>query len=62
MSVINHQGDYRAQRIRRYPRVEDQLDAIWKILAHLAAAGVDLGPEGAMLDQIQEVKQRNPKP
>lgn len=61
MGVIHHKGDYRRQRVRAYPLLTEQLDAIWKILAHLDATGVDLGPARAMVATIMDVKRRFPK-
>ena len=46
----------------KYPDETEQIDAIWKILKHLRDNGTDLGPEGAMLDEILSVKTSIRKP
>jgi len=51
MQEIRIRADYRAQRRRAYPKIEEQLDAIWK-------GGAE---ERAMRDQIKGVKDRYPK-
>jgi hypothetical protein len=61
MSTIYHKGDYQKQRRKAYPPIEEQMDSIWKIFGHLRDAGVDLGPEAAMVDRVFHVKQSFPK-
>ena len=56
--------DYRRARYTEYPRVEDQLDAIWKILDKiLTKAKKDSLEEDVIniMEQIKEVKETYPK-
>lgn len=49
------------QRKRAYPSIEDQLDALWKIISALPVE-INATPEGrAMARKISEVKERFPK-
>jgi len=51
--------DYRDQRIRGYPTIGDQLDALWKLLGPTAPQGSEAK---AVFAQIQAVKAKYPKP
>ena len=53
---------YIGKRREAYPDEVEQIDSIWKIMKHLRDNGVDLGPEGAMLDTILSVKESIQKP
>lgn len=54
---------YRHARRREYPPIGDQLDVLWRQLEAERAAGRALDPAAdAMLDQVQAVKARHPKP
>ena len=54
---------YVESRVRTYPSVQDQLDAIWKILKELIDThGVEMPEDAvAVLWQIQQIKQTYPK-
>ena len=58
----NKDLSYIGKRREKYPDETEQIDAIWKILKHLRDNGTDLGPEGAMLDEILSVKASIRKP
>lgn len=51
---------YRGKRGAEYPSIGDQLDALWKVIAH---GGFDELPGDAkiMLDKIIDVKMKYPK-
>lgn len=49
---VHIKAGYRQNRKRRYPSIEDQLDAIWK-------GGAD---EAAMRFKIKGIKEKFPKP
>ncbi|AMO43119.1 hypothetical protein R1080702_110 [Cyanophage S-RIM32] len=53
---------YIGKRREQYPDEVEQIDSIWKILSYMRDNGVDLGPEGDMLDTILSVKASIPKP
>lgn len=53
-------GSYRARRRAEYPAAGEQLDAIWKALAGMPG---QLPAEAqAVLDQVNAVKAKHPKP
>src|SRR6266542_1745913 len=53
---------YVTQRRQAYPRIAEQLDALWKHLGAAADDGLELGPEAAaMLCRVRGVKARFPK-
>lgn len=56
--------NYQMQRMRAYPSVTDQLDALWKIVWFIKHQnGTAIGTDGdGMLDQILAVKQQYPAP
>lgn len=59
---IEHVRNYREARQELYPSIGDQLDVLWKTLAAIQENGIDVGHEAkAMLQKIEEVKQRCPK-
>ena len=61
MTAINS-GSADAARAAHYDPQPEQIGRITKALAHLAASGVDIGPEGAMqVTRVQAVKDRFPK-
>ena len=60
--IINVDLSYIGKRREQYPYESEQIDAIWKILSYMRDNGVDLGPEGSMLDDIMSVKASIPKP
>ena len=50
------------KRQMEYPKMEDQLDALWKELNKRRDGGETLAPEADdMLENILDVKRRNPK-
>ncbi|AOY90566.1 hypothetical protein BKK79_01015 [Cupriavidus sp. USMAA2-4] len=53
--------DHGPRRALEYPDVGDQLDAIWKALATLPRESLPT-ETSAMLDRVQAVKARFPKP
>lgn len=54
---------YRDKRERGYPKVGDQLDAIYKAFKHLQSSNVDIGDAGkGWVQVIDDVKSANPKP
>ncbi len=56
---IAHKSNYREKRAAEYPRIEDQLDALWKTLAKQPSL---LVPETeAMLNRVMSVKEKYPK-
>lgn len=56
---IEHKAEYRQKRASEYPRIEDQLDALWKALAKDPSL---LVPEAkTMLNRVMEVKAKYPK-
>lgn len=57
---INIKVDYRAKRREAYPPIGEQLDALWKALAADPSALPQAARE--MLDQVQAVKSKFPKP
>lgn len=60
MLVAAADGSYRLRRRLEYPDVGEQLDAIWKALAALPQP---LPAEAqAVLDRINAVKAKHPKP
>lgn len=60
---IEYRRDYAQARSSEYPRLEDQIDTIWKALAALKAKGTKLDPDAdAMLRKITDVKAKYPKP
>lgn len=60
---IEHRRDYSEARRSEYPKLEDQLDALWKAFAAMKAKGTKLDPDAnAMLNKITEVKAKYPKP
>ena len=54
---IRHEGDYRVRRAAQYPRVEDQLDALWHAMEQGQLPRVE-----PFYSQVREVKVANPKP
>lgn len=56
---IAHRQNYADLRRRSYPRIEDQLDALWKFLAD--TPGKKPAEVQAMLDTITAIKTRYPK-
>lgn len=57
MTTIYHRGNYRQQRAMAYPPIGEQLDAIWKALGEIKAAGVNLGPAAdEMLSRVNAIK------
>lgn len=60
---IEHAGDFREQRATAYPAIEEQLDAIWKALGEIRAAGIYLGAAADdMLNRIVAIKAQIRKP
>lgn len=60
---IEHARPHGAVRAAAYPPVGEQLDAIYKLAAMLARAGMELPPETrAWIAQVDAVKRRYPKP
>ena len=54
---------YIGKRREEYPDEVEQLDALWKMVAHLKANGTDIGTEAqAILDIIEAAKVKYPKP
>jgi uncharacterized protein YheU (UPF0270 family) len=54
---------YKWKREKEYPPVGDQLDTIIKVIRGIRARGTDIGKEGdTLLDEIQRVKDKYPKP
>lgn len=51
-------GDYRTLRAQEYPDVGEQLDALWKEMQALPRTE----EAEAMLQRIQDVKKKYPKP
>ena len=50
------------RRLSQYPKITDQLGAIWKALELLKQQGMDIGPEAEqVLAQINDTKARHPK-
>jgi hypothetical protein len=50
-------------RAAHYDSLADQIGRLTKALAHLAAAGIDIGPDGTLqVERVQAVKSRFPKP
>lgn len=57
---IQHKEDYRQLRAAAYPKLGDQMDAIYKLAKSL---GTPLPPDvEAWIAQIDAVKQKYPKP
>lgn len=50
---------YDMKRVREYPRIGDQLDALWKLFGPTAPAGSEAK---TVFDQIVAVKAKYPKP
>ena len=60
--TINHKEPYGPLRAKAYPKVTDQLDAVFKLAVALRAQGIILPPETAdWIDQCQHVKDTYPK-
>ena len=59
MKKITHVDPYDSRRADEYPPIQDQLDAIWKALAKLQTLPPDTQ---SMLNEIQAVKDKYPKP
>lgn len=58
-----HKVDHAAARARMYPKVGDQLDAVYKMATALRAQGIELPSETLnWLDQVAAVKAKIPKP
>lgn len=55
---INVRGDYAGNRRGAYPPIGDQLDALWGLVAGLPQTEQSAG----ILEEIQRVKARYPKP
>ena len=54
---------YIGKRREEYPDEVEQLDALWKMVAHLKANGTDIGADAeAILDTIEAAKVKYPKP
>ena len=54
---------YIGKRREEYPDEVEQLDALWKMVAHLKANGTDIGTEAQeILDIIEAAKLKYPKP
>lgn len=50
------------RRLSQYPKITDQLGAIWKALELLKQQGMDIGSEAEqVLAQINDTKARHPK-
>ena len=58
---LKHTRDYREARRPEYPAIEDQLDALWKVIEHLTEASLPPDAED-LLDRVRQVKARYPKP
>lgn len=59
---ITHYDDHRPKRAAAYPPATEQLDAIWKALGALQAAGASIGADAsAMLARVNAVKAQFPK-
>lgn len=60
---ITHEEDYRKLRRDSYPKVTDQLDAIYHLTLALEDAGLNLPKETLdWLDEIDKVKTKFKKP
>jgi len=54
---------YIGKRREEYPDEVEQLDALWKMVAHLKANGTDIGADAqGILDIIEAAKVKYPKP
>lgn len=60
--IVLHQ-QYDEIRVKSYPTTGDQLDALWKIInALVLLPGVTIPDDAqAIMDQVNQVKQDNPK-
>lgn len=60
---LHHVGDYQEKRVEAYPSIGDQLDAIWKALAHIEHEGVTDFPVDVTqtMERVLSVKQKFPK-
>ena len=54
---IKHESDYVSRRLREYPSVGDQLDAIWKYIDSLPNQDVPAETQ-EMLQKIKSIKTR----
>jgi hypothetical protein len=54
---ITHKSDYVSRRLREYPSVGDQLDAIWKYIDSLPNQDVPAETQ-EMLQKIKSIKTR----
>ena len=60
-AVIKLATEYKEKRVKEYPEIGDQLDAVYKTFTFLKANGADMGPDGdAYLDSINAVKNQIP--
>jgi len=60
--IINHTSDYKERRAAVYPKVTDQIDAIYKMAKSLNDQGINLPPEVLdWISSVQLVKDTYPK-
>lgn len=52
---------YTAKRMREYPPIGEQLDALWKLI-QANSDKIDLGEAAPLLEAVQAVKGKYPKP
>lgn len=59
--VSRFYSDYKIPRKKEYPPIGDQLDALWKLIK-ANADKIDLAEAAPLLEAVQAVKDKHPKP
>lgn len=63
LTAYNAANAYRENRLKEYPPINDQLDAIWKELNYRRLQGDNLVSDAdAMLGKVLSIKSKYPKP
>ncbi len=56
------ENKYKEDRAKNYPKIEEQLDSIFKVIKYLKEKGTDIGIEGeSWINQIIAIKEKYPK-